>query len=245
MTLRPAFAEQYPFLVCALSTRLGGVSSGSFGMNLSYAVGDDPEAVTLNRKRFFGSLGIGIEDLVLQHQVHGDNVRPVIAPGAWPETDGLCTASPGLFLCVTVADCVPVFLVDPAIRAIGVVHAGWRGSAARIAAKGVRVMTEDLGANPSDMIAYIGPSAAVCCYSVGGDVASRFPASCVVREGDSYRVDLKQANREQLMEAGLGPETIEVDNSCTICNAGLYHSHRREGVLSGRMMGVIGMRRSG
>ncbi|MBP1692016.1 MAG: hypothetical protein H6Q32_1368, partial [Bacteroidetes bacterium] len=88
MTLRPAFAEQYPFLVCALSTRLGGVSSGSFGMNLSYAVGDDPEAVTLNRKRFFGSLGIGIEDLVLQHQVHGDNVRPVIAPGAWPAGDG-------------------------------------------------------------------------------------------------------------------------------------------------------------
>jgi len=245
MILRPAFAEHYPFLVCALSTRLGGVSPGSFGLNLSYAVGDDPEAVTLNRKQFFGSLGIGIEDLVLQHQVHGDNIRHVVAPGAWPETDGLCTASPGLFLCVTVADCVPVFLVDPSIRAIGVVHAGWRGSAARIAAKGVRVMTEDLGANPSGMIAYIGPSAAVCCYSVGRDVASRFPASCVVREGDSYRVDLKQANREQLMEAGLRPEVIEVDNACTICNTGLYHSHRREGALSGRMMGVIGMRRSG
>jgi len=245
MILRPAFAERYPSLVCALSTRLGGVSAGSFGMNLSYSVGDAPEWVTMNRKKFFGSLGIAIEDLVFQHQVHGDTVRPVVAPGAWQETDGLCTSSPGLFLCVTVADCVPVFLIDPGIPAVGVVHAGWRGTAARIAAKGVRVMAERLGANPSGMTAYIGPSAAVCCYSVGKEVAMRFPGSCVVREGDSFSVDLKQANREQLMEAGLRSDAIEVDGSCTICQAGLYHSHRREGALSGRMMGVIGMRRSG
>ncbi len=241
MIRRPDFAEHYPFLLCALSTRQGGVSARSFGMNLSYSVGDDPEAVTRNRELFFGTLGIKLEDLALQRQVHGERIRHVDAPGLWDSTDGLCTATAGVFLCVTIADCVPVFLVDPNIPAVGVVHAGWRGSAARIAAKGVRVMARELGANASDMIAYIGPSAGVCCYLVGSDVASQFSEACVVREGPDYKVDLKQANVEHLLEAGLRREAIVMDPACTICRADVYHSHRREGVGSGRMMGVIGL----
>jgi YfiH family protein len=241
MIIRPSCAERYPFLICALSTRQGGVSGGSFGMNLSYSVGDDPKAVTENRQLFFGSLGIPLDGLALQRQVHGDTIRRVDGPGTWDDTDGLCTAAAGIFLCVTIADCVPVFLVDPGIRAVGVVHAGWRGSAAGIAAKGVRFMAETLGADPSRMVAHIGHSAGACCYSVGPDVASRFPASCVLREDGGCRVDLKQVNRGQLMNAGLREDAITVDPACTICGADLYHSHRREGVRSGRMMGVIGI----
>ena len=93
MIIRPSFAERYPFLICALSTRQGGVSSGSFGMNLSYSVGDDPNAVTENRRAFFGALGIPLDDLVLQRQVHGDTIRHVDGPGTWDDTDGLCTTS--------------------------------------------------------------------------------------------------------------------------------------------------------
>lgn len=245
MIIRPSFAEQYPFLICALSTRQGGVNSGSFGMNLSYSVGDDPNAVTENRRAFFGSLGIPLDDLVLQRQVHGDTIRHVGGPGTWDDTDGLCTTAAGIFLCVTVADCVPVFLVDPGIRAVGVVHAGWRGSAAGIAAKGVRFMAEKLGAVPARMEAYIGQSAGVCCYTVGSDVASRFPASYVVDDSGGLRIDLKQVNRGQLLNAGLRDDAIAVDPACTICGVDLYHSHRREGVRSGRMMGVIGIRRPG
>lgn len=244
MILRPAFAEAYPFILCALSTRQGGVSGGGFGMNLSYAVGDDPAAVTENRKRFFGALGIGLDELAFQRQVHGDTVRRIDGPGTWDETDGLCTSAAGVYLCVTIADCVPVFLVDPAVPAVGVVHAGWRGSAAGIAAKGVRSLAETPGAKVSSMIAYIGPSAGVCCYAVGHDVASHFPQSCVVRRDGRHHVDLKEVNRTQLLEAGLRSESVIVDPSCTICGADLYHSHRRDGARSGRMLGVLGIRRA-
>ena len=243
MIIRPAFAEAYPFLLCALSTRQGGVSDGGFGMNLSYAVGDDPSAVTENRKRFFGALGIALDELALQKQVHGDTIRCIDGPGTWDDTDGLCTSADGVYLCVTIADCVPVFLVDPTVPAVGVVHAGWRGSVAGIAAKGVQFMAERLGANVSGMIACIGPSAGVCCYAVGHKVASHFPESCVVRRDGQHYVNLKEVNRTQLLEAGLRSESILVDPACTICGADLYHSHRRDGARSGRMMGVLGIRR--
>ena len=241
MILRPAFADNVPFLLCAISTRQGGVSGGSFGMNLSYSVGDNREAVAENRRRFFGSLGIGVDALALQRQVHGGEVKCVDWPGTWADTDGLCTSASGVYLCVTIADCVPVFLVDPTVPAVGVVHAGWRGSAAQIAAKGVRTMVEKLGAKASTMVAYIGPSAGICCYAVGPDVATRFPASCVVHSNREICVDLKQANREQLLSAGLRDTAVTVDPACTICGTELFHSHRRDGARSGRMMGVLGI----
>lgn len=242
MIIRPAFAAEHSALVCALSTRLGGVSHGKFGMNLSFAVGDDPEAVEENRRRFFGSIGIPTEALVFQKQVHGDVVRHVTMPGVLESTDGSCTSTPGIFLCVTIADCVPVFLFDPRVPAVGVVHAGWRGTAGEIARKGVEVMVRELGAQPSGMQAYIGPSAGVCCYAVGDEVVSRLPASCVHMTGGETKADLKAANRQHLLLAGLPAEGITIDPACTICGSALYHSHRRDGKESGRMMGVIGLR---
>lgn len=243
MIIRPAFAEAYPSILCALSTRQGGVSDGGFGMNLSYAVGDDPAAVTENRKRFFGALGIGLDELALQKQVHGDTIRCIDGPGTWDDTDGLCTSAAGVYLCVTIADCVPVFLVDPTVPAVGVVHAGWRGSTAGIAARGVQCMAEKLGAIPSEMVGYIGPSAGSCCYTVGPEVAAHFSPSHVRRENGVFHVDLKQVNRTQLIEAGLREDAIVVETACTICEGVLYHSHRREGTRSGRMMGVLGIRK--
>lgn len=243
MILQPAFGAEYPALLCALSTRLGGVSSGTFGMNLSFAVGDEPAAVEENRRRFFGAIGVPMDSLVFQKQVHGDNVRHVRTAGVLDSTDGSCTATPGVFLCVTIADCVPVFLFDPGVPAVGVVHAGWRGTVAGIVRKGVNVMTRELGAVPSRMRAYIGPSAGVCCYAVGEEVVSGLPSSCVRATGGGVmKADLKEANLQQLMLAGLPEDGITVDPACTICGSATYHSHRRDGAGSGRMMGVIGLR---
>ncbi|CAG1772962.1 partial Polyphenol oxidase, partial [uncultured bacterium] len=180
MILHPVFAEGDERLVCALSTRLGGVSTGSFGMNLSFSVGDDPAAVEENRRRFFAAAGVPPDRVVFQRQVHGATVRHVQTPGVVDATDGIYTATPGLYLCVTVADCVPVFLYDPEAGAVGVIHAGWRGTVAGSVAEGVAAMTRELGARPARMKAYIGPSAGVCCYVVGDEDSSRLPASCVV-----------------------------------------------------------------
>ena len=245
MILHPAFAAGDHRLVCAISTRQGGVSTGSFGSNLSFSVGDDPAAVEENRRRFFAEAGVPADRLVFQRQVHGDVVCHVQGPGVLDATDGCYTATPDLYLCVTIADCVPVFLFDPGVPAVGVVHAGWRGTVGEIARKGVEAMIRTLGAQPSRMKAYIGPSAGVCCYAVGEEVWSRLPASCIVEESGVRKADLKGANRELLIAAGVPESAVVVDLACTICGAEVYHSHRREGSASGRMMGVIGVRGPG
>ena len=116
-----------PGIVAAFSTRNGGVSPPPLGMNLSFRVGDDPVNVRKNREIFFGGLGIHLAQLAIPGQVHGTNVQHVEGPGEYPETDALISSGRGLFLCVSVADCVPVLLFDPLHNAVAAVHAGWRG----------------------------------------------------------------------------------------------------------------------
>ncbi len=229
-----------PGIVAGFSTRNGGVSPPPLGMNLSYRVGDDPANVRRNREVFFGSLGIEPGQLAIPGQIHGAAVRSVAAPGDYPETDALITSEKGLFLCVTVADCVPILLFDPLTGSVGAVHAGWRGTAAGIVRAAVGAMTTRFGSRPATLIASIGPSASDCCYKVGPDVASRFPSSFVRGASGESFVDLKGLNRSQLLDAGLLPGNVELSPYCTISDSTLFHSFRRDGAKSGRMMGVIG-----
>ena len=227
-------------VVAAFSTRKGGVSQEPLGLNLSFNVGDDPVNVRKNRELFFEPLGIPLGRLAIPAQVHGSAVRVVEEPGDYPETDALVTNRRGVFLCVSVADCVPILLYDPGRNVVGVVHAGWRGSAAGITRIAVRTMTDAFGTNPSGLLASIGPSASACCYAVGPEVAARFDAGFRdEREGIVY-LDLKGANRAQLVQSGVRPGNIEVSPHCTISEPDLFHSHRRDARKSGRMMGVIG-----
>jgi hypothetical protein len=213
-------------------------------MNLSFRVGDAEEDVRRNRELFFAALGLDLHRAAIPGQVHGSAILHVREPGGYPETDGLITTERNLPLCVSVADCVPVLLCDPAVPAVAAIHAGWRGSADRIAAKGVKMLMAECGAVPERIEAFIGPSASVCCYRVGEDVASRFPPSCIRRDGDGVLVDLKRANLEQLLESGLRRELIEVSPLCTISEEALLHSYRRDGEQSGRMMAIIGILQS-
>jgi len=229
-----------PVITAAFSTRNGGVSPHPLGLNLSFKVGDDPANVQKNREIFFGALGISLAHLAIPGQVHGTTVRRVEGPGEYAETDALITSHAGVFLCVSVADCVPVLLVDPSRGTIGAVHAGWRGTASGITSAAVRAMQTEFGSGPAALLASIGPSASSCCYRVGEDVASRFSPSFVRREEGECFVDLKGANRSQLLEAGLRPENVELSPHCTISDALLFHSFRRDGAQSGRMMAVIG-----
>lgn len=229
-----------PGIIAAFSTRNGGVSPPPLGLNLSFRVGDDPANVRRNREVFFGALGIPGKRLAIPGQVHGSTVRRVNTPGEYPETDALISSEVGLFLCISVADCVPVLLLDPRHNAIGAVHAGWRGSAAGITEAAVRAMEGEFGSLPGDLIASIGPSASDCCYDVGEEVASRFPPPFVRTGHGRTFVDLKGVNRNQLLSSGLRPENVELSPYCTISDHILFHSYRRDGAKSGRMMGVIG-----
>ena len=237
--IRPAIFDSS--VLSAVSTRTGGVSPSPLGLNLSYSVGDLEANVTRNRGDFFGGLSIGIGELAVPRQIHGANVMRVHAPGVYDALDALFTDRRRLFLCVTVADCVPLLLYAPDIPAVAAVHAGWKGTVAGISGRAVSAMVRELSCNPSQIRAYIGPSASVCCYEVGEHVARQFDPKFVRRMDASRFVDLKAANRDQLLAAGIPQEQIEVSPSCTIGEQSLFHSFRRDGSRSGRMMGVIGL----
>lgn len=229
----------------ALSTRLGGVSPEPYGMNTSYSVGDNPELVSQNRARLFRQLGIRPDDVAIPRQCHSTEVCIVTRGGSVENTDGLITAVPNVWLAVSVADCVPVFMVDCNRRVICAVHAGWRGSAGRITEQAVRKMTEAFGTDPERLFVFIGPSAGKCCYEIGPEVAERFDQSVMEQRNGSMYLDLKEENLSQLRAAGVREENIEVSGYCTVCTPAMFHSYRRDKQRSGRMMGIIGILEGG
>lgn len=222
-----------------MSTRQGGTSPEPLGMNLSFRVGDKPERVGENRRRFFGALGFDPQRVAIPLQCHSSHIQSVNLPGEYDSCDGLVTTTKNLPLVITVADCLPIVLFDPRAAVLGHVHAGWRGSAGAIVRKAVTMMMDEFGASPTTMVAYLGPSAGVCCYEVGREVADAFlPDKLDIRNGRIY-LNLKKANTDQLLECGLRSENIEVSDSCTICSPELFHSYRRDREKSGRMMAVV------
>jgi YfiH family protein len=248
-------------VVHAFSTRQGGVSRPPFGtLNLGQSVGDDAAAVRENRRRFFRPFGIAPERVVRVKQVHGDRTLVVddqlAGRHGFPaslldepaEYDAIITDLPGLALTVSTADCVPILLHDPTRRAVAAIHAGWRGTAARIAAKAVGAMGATFGSRPEDLRAAIGPAIRRCCYEVDGPVHGLLQAAvgssggqfAPTREGH-WRADLPGLNRAILVEAGLRPDRIEDLGLCTACRPAVFFSHRGERGRTGRMMNFIAL----
>jgi polyphenol oxidase len=225
-----------------ISTRQGGVSPEPLRMNLSFNVGDAKENVEQNRYLFAQALGFEVDRLAIPMQIHSNVVKRADIPGSYSSCDGLVTDVPDVYLCVSVADCIPIFLLDIDQKVAAAIHAGWRGTAARISERGVEMLVDEFRCRPERMVAFVGPGAGKCCYSVGEDVATKFSHEFVREERGKIYVDLKAANVSQLLDMGLSREMIEVSPYCTIDEANLLHSYRRDGARSGRMMGVIGLK---
>ncbi len=170
-------------------------------------------------------------------QTHSDKV--VVADdrkGCLEQGDALITSEPGNLIGVRTADCVPILIADPEHRTVAVIHAGWRGTTAEIVTKAVAKLTSEFGSRPAAMRAAIGPAIGPCCYEVGPEVSALFHT-------ESPTVDLRAANRAQLLLAGLAPENIDVSEFCTLCYGdGEFHSFRRDKESSGRMVSAIGIR---
>ena len=224
------------------TTRTGGVSSGIYAtMNLSFSRGDDPLNVMENYRRIGEVLGTDPEHMVASRQTHTTNIHAVTEKdcgngigraSSYEDIDGLVTDVPGIALVTYYADCVPLYFVDPVHRAIGLAHSGWRGTVAGMAACMVLYMQEHFHSRPEDLVTAIGPSICADCYEIGEDVAEQFRGHFpekVLQKGKApgkYQLDLWQANRSILLNAGVLPEHIAVTDVCTCHNPEYLFSHR-------------------
>jgi YfiH family protein len=262
-----------PWLLHAFGTKPGGISdlNGEKVLNLGFTDWDPRGNVLENRRRFQSALGANDLQLVPLKQIHSDVIHLFNAVPSDPcKGDAAVTNRPGLLLAVQTADCVPILLVDPKKRAVAAIHAGWRGTLARIAVKAIGQLQMQFATNPADLLSAIGPSIGPCCYEVGPEVATQFHSQFAeapawfdeFRTGDepnpvqwlnmmppghqppskNVRLDLRKANRAQLLALGLRPQNIFVSDLCTACRPDLLFSYRKQGPQSGRMMSVIGIR---
>ena len=269
-----------PWLVHGFSTRSAGFSRvyGGSTLNLGFTKQDPRNAVERNRQAFLQQLGAGRDKkawpLVTLRQIHSGLIHCVSElPRQTLVGDGLITRTPEILLAIQTADCLPVLLVDTKQKAVGVFHAGWRGTIKRIVEKGVGEMHRHFGTMPKNIKAAIGPGIHTCCYDVGTEVRQQFESQFAyagdlfheVKESDPVRekypllfltarapghgelpsklfLDLVEANRRQLISAGVLRKNISASKLCTSCHPELLFSYRAEKGITGRMMGVAGIR---
>ncbi len=272
------------WLVHAFSMRHGGVSRvyGGNALNLGFTEHDSRAAVERNREIFLKEMGVtnGRRSwpLISLRQIHSDLIHRVDGvqvdrmPADPLAGDGVVTDTPGLLVAVQTADCLPIILVDRKRRAVGVFHAGWRGTVKRIVEKGVGEMRRHFKSDPRDLVAAIGPGVQGCCYEVGEEIRTKFEAQFTyasslfrqVKESDPVRekypllfltarapghsqlpvklfLDLVEANRRQLLDAGVMAKNIEAVGPCTACHTELLFSYRTEKGVTGRMMAAAGI----
>lgn len=248
--------DEIGFVRHGFSTRLGGVSGGTFAsMNLSFTRGDDPAAVRENFDRFCAAIGVDADDVVISAQTHTANVRIVTAADRgqgitrekeYTDVDGLITNDPNVVLCTQYADCVPLLFVDPVKRVVATSHAGWRGTAAGIAAVTVEKMVAAFGCDPEDILAGIAPSIGRCCFEVDTPVYEAFckvpvfDGGCFTDDGNGkYHIDLQEVNRRWMLRADLRPQHITVTDLCTKCRPDVFWSHRVTGDARGSLAAFI------
>lgn len=260
--------RRFPELAVGFTSRHGGVSEAPFGsLNCGLHVQDDPVRVVENRRRLAGAIGMPFEACTYAEQVHGAQVAVIggTERGAGREAqeasvagaDALITDLPGVTLNLMFADCVPLYFYDPVHRAVGLAHAGWKGTVSQIAMATVSKMAQTYNSKPEELFAAIGPCIDACCYEVDEKVAK--PVRGVLQNVDAtpeqreqvlrpgpepgkYRLALKTLNRLLMTKAGILSSRIEVTELCTSCDTGRFFSHRKEGGRTGRMVAWIALK---
>jgi len=201
---------------------------------------DDFDAPLTNAQRAYlrSICGVDIPQVFWRKQIHGDDILVAQKfPKSCPDADAFITNETNLPIAIRTADCVPVFIYDPNHHAMGLAHAGWRGTQKAIAAKTVQKMHEKYGSRSADLKIVLGPSIRKCCYQVGPEFREYFPSHLCARDGHWY-LDALGANRDQLLQAGVLKENIFDSQTCTCCDKN-YFSHRRDGAKAGRMISVM------
>jgi YfiH family protein len=241
------------FLEHAFCTRRGGASRDDYkSLNMSFREGDEEFRVLSNWDCLATVFAIPVEQFLAVNQVHGDAIFIIKPHGSYFSTrdelnyDAIVTSRADLAICIKTADCVPVFIVDQVKKVIAVVHAGWKGSALGISAKVIRLMQKQYGCLPQDILAAIGPSIGKCCYEVDQITADTFRkqnnSDLFLQQGkkkDKWILDLAEANRRQILEAGVQESNVDVAGCCTACNQDMFFSHRGSGGITGRQVNFM------
>lgn len=246
--------------VHGFSTRLGGASSGNYStMSFSQSIGDEQAAVLENFKRFTAAIGADYKGITLSDQTHTANVRVIkkedIGKGLlkerdYTDIDGLITNVPGAVLVTQYADCTPLAFYDPVKRVVATSHAGWRGTVKLIAKNTVDTMVKEFGCRREDIICGIGPNIGSCCYEVDDPVIDEVNKleflnlnSCYTKKGGGkYMLDLKETNRQILINSGILEGNIDVADLCTCCLSDIFHSHRATRGKRGTLALMIGLK---
>ena len=226
----------------------------AYAFSMALHTGEDPKDIIANRYKAAALLESDMDySFVLADQIHGDHIAVIRdkksrgwsqRESAVAQCDALVTDQKGVILGVLSADCVPILLYDPTHGVVAAIHAGWRGSAAKITAKCVATIQKEFDTDPSDIVAGIAPSIGRCCYEVGGEVAAHFAQyeGVVESQGEKYMLDLPEVNRLQLVTAGVPSSHIELSGICTACHDEDFFSYRKTGGCSGRFLTMIGLK---
>ncbi|MBM4176216.1 MAG: peptidoglycan editing factor PgeF [Ignavibacteria bacterium] len=240
--IRSTLLSQFENLVHGVSTVLGGEDNSPFKFNLSQNVGDEVKNVKFNREAFFSWLKVNEKSIVSQNQVHGCKISYINKSAFLQENDALITDNENVFLTVNIADCIPILIFDPKKKIVAAVHSGWRGTELKILHHTLVKLKTDLMVNPEDLYVYFGHSICKNCFVVDCDVAVKFPKENVKIFKEKYLIDLPGINFTLLKNEGVRQERIQISSLCTYEMKNLLHSYRRDGIRSGRMLAIIGMR---
>lgn len=238
----PAF-NRYPELVHGFSTRYGGVSNAEFAtLNLNFYRGDNPENVHENFRRIASDLDVGLADLILSKQTHGnrmlvvDNTHKgmgITRDRTYDGIDAIATSEPGLMLVTYYADCVPLYFYDPEKKVIALAHSGWKGTLLDIAARSVEQLEASFNCDPADIQVAFGPHIGRCCFEVGEEVSDQFfdtfawaRESAEKNANGKWMLDLEAIITQSLTGTGINPENIHGNRICTRCEMDTFFSHR-------------------
>jgi YfiH family protein len=197
-------------------------------------------------KRFFEKESSEQKHLIVPRQIHGNRCLTLKRGDPLKKSyqgDAILTDRRDVLLTVSVADCVPIFLVEPKSRVVVLIHAGWRGTLLGIAGQTMRRACTDFCRDPRDFTILVGPAIGRCCYEISETIAILFDEDCLIRtSGQRPRLDLILANVKQFLNCGVEEEKIFATSECTCCNEEMFHSFRRDGDKAGRMFAFLGIK---
>lgn len=200
-----------------------------------------------NLGKFLKRVGFKNSPIVVPEQIHSKKILTIKKKDKWKKIetdghDGILADVPGIVLTVRVADCLPIFLVDPLLKITGLIHAGWKGTLRGIVKEGISKASQVFGSNPEDLIFVLGPCIRRCCYEISESLAILFPKDCLTFTNRKIKLDLVKANLKQLLKSGVKRKKIFSTNLCTFCHGELLYSYRRDKDEKKRMTAFIGIK---